>query len=79
MLAERWLAATSRIIATLEKDPALLQTKAQPDLGDLALAVGLAYVGFRLSDLNWRKGAPQTAGWFDRINDRRSMQLTEPE
>src|SRR3954465_10291867 len=45
VLTERWLAAVPRLIATLEKHAALLMHE-PPDIGDLSLAVGLAYVDF---------------------------------
>src|SRR5476649_366227 len=45
-LAERWFDAVQRTIAAVEKDRALLRPHELPDIGDLALAVGLAYVDF---------------------------------
>ena len=79
VLAERWLAAVQRTIAVLEKDPALMRTHEYPDIGDLSIAVGLAYVEFRLAEVRWRGSAPSVGNWFERINDRKSMRLTMPE
>lgn len=78
-LAERWLAAVERTTAAVEKDPALLSEHEHPDIGDLALAVGLAYVEFRLAEMRWRTSAPVTGKWLDRMSERRSMRLTQPE
>jgi glutathione S-transferase len=76
VLAERWLTAVQRTIAALQKDAALLRAQDYPDIGDLALAVGLAYVEFRLAEVNWRGGAPGMVKWFERMNERPSMRLT---
>ena len=78
-LAERWLTAVQRTIAALEKDPALMGANEQPDIGDLAIAVGLAYVEFRLQEVHWRDSAPTMAIWLDRISERASLRLTKPE
>ena len=79
VLPERWLAAVRRTISALEKDSALMRVQEQPDIGDLAIAVGLAYVEFRLQELCWRDSARALAGWIDRISERPSMRLTAPE
>ena len=77
-LAERWLAATRRGIATQERNTQVLQTGNQPDIGDLALAVGLSYVDFRLPELKWRSTSPGLSAWLDRINERPSLRQTAP-
>jgi glutathione S-transferase len=79
VLAARWLDAVRRTLATLDKDPELLRGAGQPDIGDLALAVALAYVGFRLQEVDWQRNAPSTARWFSRIDARASMRMTRPE
>ena len=79
VLAERWLTTVQRTIGALDKDPALMRTHEHPDIGDLAIAVGLAYVEFRLGEVRWRGSAPHMVNWFERINDRQSMRLTMPE
>jgi glutathione S-transferase len=78
MLAERWLTAVQRTIAALEKDPALMHSHEHPGIGDLAIAVGLGYVEFRLPEMRWRGNAPGLVNWFDRVSDRPSMRLTMP-
>ena len=79
VLPARWLAAVQRTIDVLEKDPALMRTQEQPDMGDFAIAVGLAYVEFRLREVSWRDSARALAGWLDRMQARPSMRLTAPE
>ncbi|MCG8561225.1 MAG: glutathione S-transferase [Hyphomicrobiales bacterium] len=48
------------------------------DLGDIALACGLAYLDFRLPEIAWRFAHPTLAQWLDGINERPSMQATQP-
>jgi glutathione S-transferase len=47
------------------------------DLGDIALASGLAYMDFRLPDIAWRRH-DRLAEWLDRIAERPSMLATTP-
>jgi glutathione S-transferase len=78
-LAVRWLGAVRRAIDALEHDRTLLRSNESPDLGDLALAVGLSYVEFRLPELNWRSASPRLSQWLDRLSARPSMRLSAPE
>ncbi len=79
VLTQRWLAAVERTIAVLAQDAALPDTRGQPDIGDFAIAVGLAYVDFRLQEVRWRKSASALAAWLDEIGDRPSLRVTRPE
>jgi len=78
-LAGRWLRSLGRAIDALELDGALFGSREQPDMGDLAIAVGLSYTGFRLSEVRWRPVSPNLSKWYDRIAERPSMRQTEPE
>ena len=79
-LAGRWLASVGRAIDSFEHDSALLAPGDSPDLGDLALAVGLSYTDFRLSsDVQWKATSPALARWFVRLAARPSMQATAPK
>jgi glutathione S-transferase len=78
VLVERWLAAVARTIAALE-EKALALSHERPDIGDLSIAVGLAYVEFRLKEVSWRAGAPRLAAWCDAIAARPSLRTTAPE
>ena len=48
------------------------------DLGDITLACGLAYLDFRLPEIEWRRAYPPLAEWLDEIGRRPSMQATVP-
>lgn len=48
------------------------------DLGDLTLAVALAYLDFRLPEITWRVAQPALAGWYDGASTRPSMRATAP-
>lgn len=49
------------------------------DLGDIGLAVALAYLDFRLKDMGWRPARPDLALWLDRVAERPSMRATRPD
>ena len=48
------------------------------DLGDISLACGLAYLNFRLPDLEWQSQHPELARWLRVVSDRPSMVATAP-
>lgn len=75
-LIERWRVSVARAIEALDNDGTL---SFKPDLGDLAIAVALSYVEFRMSDLRWRARAPRLSGWYERVSARPSMMATVPE
>ncbi|HEX2829640.1 MAG TPA: glutathione S-transferase family protein [Burkholderiales bacterium] len=77
-LGERWLAATKRALPVLEIEAGRLESAA-PDLGDLAIAVGLSYIDFRLPEIEWRAGHARLATWFEALSARPSMRQTAPE
>jgi glutathione S-transferase len=79
ILIERWSAALTRAAGRLERQTAMLDSAQQPDMGDLAIAVGLSYADFRLSEVGWRATAPRLSRWSDRLNERPSMHATKPE
>jgi glutathione S-transferase len=77
-LADRWLAAVRRALSAFDRDAELLAMNDAPDLGDLALGVGLSYTEFRLPEVEWKGTAPHLASWFARMAARPSMQATAP-
>ena len=78
VLVQRWLEAIPRTIAKIEKNAGLL-THEPPDVGDLSIAVGLAYVDFRLQEVRWRTDATRLVQWHERIGARPSLRKTAPE
>jgi len=76
ILIERWRASVARAIHALDND---LTLSLAPDLGDLAIAVALSYVDFRMNDVEWHAKAPRLSEWYERISGRKSMIATAPE
>lgn len=50
-----------------------------PNMGSIAVAAALGYLGFRYPELNWMRGRPKLTRWFRRFSERPSFQATEPE
>ncbi len=48
-------------------------------IGSIAVACALAYIEFRMPDLDWRSGRPELTSWYDSISTRPSMMATAPE
>jgi len=48
------------------------------DLGTIALACMLGYIDLRFASLDWRKGRPNAAAWYDKFAARESMVKTRP-
>jgi len=47
-------------------------------IGQVTVACALGYLDFRFGDMNWRKGRPKLAAWYDKFSRRKSMQATIP-
>ena len=52
--------------------------RAEPDLGQIALACACNVQDFRFPEDDWRSIAPKVARWYDRFRMRPSMRQTEP-
>jgi glutathione S-transferase len=72
---ERWEAAILRSIAAI---PAPLVSGQPTNLGDIAIAVALSYVDFRIADLDWRSDNTPLAIWHHTANQWPSMVATAP-
>jgi glutathione S-transferase len=71
-----WIARQRRAI---ERTLARLESPgARFDLGDIGLAVGLAYLDFRLPEIPWRTTSPKLAAWLDSVAKRPSLWATRP-
>jgi glutathione S-transferase len=65
--------AIRRVVAVAEVPPA-----GRFDVGDMALAVGLDYLSFRVPQIDWRSDRPDLAEWSDRMGQRESMMQSDP-
>lgn len=48
----------------------------EPMLGEITVAVALAYLDFRCDSYQWRKGRSALAGWYQKMSERPAMQST---
>jgi glutathione S-transferase len=78
-LAKRWLAAVGRALERLERDGGLLGPTEAPDLGDLAIAIGLSYTEFRLPEVKWKPMLHRLSSWYEPLGSRPSMRFSAPE
>lgn len=51
----------------------------RPDLGDIAIAVALGYLDFRLPEVDWRSEMQALADWYAAIDEWPSLQKTRPQ
>lgn len=65
--------AIRRVLSAAEVPPS-----GRFDLGDIALAVGLDYLSFRVPLIDWRSERPDLAVWSDRMGQRESMRQSDP-
>lgn len=75
-LVERRREGIRRTLSALEQ--ALAGAQPRPDLGDLAVAVGLEYLDFRFADLQWRSHFAALAEWHEALRERPSLAETVP-
>jgi len=68
---------TRRAVDALEQEAA--QLAATPfGIGHIAIGVALAYIDFRFPELEWRRGHPAIAAWYETFAQRPSAQQTMP-
>ena len=77
-LSQRWLRALSQAAAALEPDYSARPVRAEPDLGDLVVAVAFDYAAFRLPEVDWQGRAPALARAVEALGTRPSMRATRP-
>lgn len=70
---ERQYRALTRTLPTLAVPP-----QHRFDLGDVTLACTLAYLDFRVHDVDWRASRPDLAAWLDSVSERPSMIAGRP-
>tara|TARA_B100001939_G_scaffold348196_1_gene373676 strand:- start:7191 stop:7739 length:549 start_codon:yes stop_codon:yes gene_type:complete len=72
----RWRQAITQAVGMVEQERAMFEEPFQ--LGQITLACALAYLDFRLPEIDWRRGHEATAEWFSEISERVSMTSTRP-
>lgn len=60
----------------LESDHVAGLADREIDLGQIAIAVALAYADFRFDQFAWRDGRPRLTAWFETITRRPSFEKT---
>ena len=81
---KRWADATARQRAKIERAIDALEGETgamgnDVNLSTIAVGCALGYVDFRLSDLDWRKGHPKLAAWYEAFARRPSMMGSAPK
>lgn len=72
----RWRSAILRGVVELEKEAEALG--ARFDIGAIASAAALAYLDFRLPQIDWRAQAPGLSTWLEAVRGRESFSATVP-
>lgn len=72
----RWRSAILRGVVELEKEAEVLG--ARFDLGAIASAAALAYLDFRLPQIDWRAQAKGLSTWLEGVRARDSFVVTVP-
>lgn len=72
---ERQTRAVVRALRALESE---IPTLAAPDMTQLAAAIALEYLDFRLPDLGWRDAHPALVAWLAGVRDRPALKETRP-
>ena len=50
-----------------------------PTIGEISVACALAYIDFRLPDLDWKSSHPNLSAWYARFREYPSMKATQPQ
>lgn len=75
---EDWMARTeARLHACFDElESNWMDLLQEVNAGSIAAAVTLAYIDFRLPQINWRNGHPKLGHWHDHFSGRDSMKKT---
>jgi len=76
-LVKRRKAAVERAVPRLAD--AGVGSPDEPDLGDLAVGVALAYLSFRMPEVDWRGAEPGLSEWLERLEERGAFSTTRPD
>ena len=72
----RWRSAILRGVVELDKEAVALGERF--DLGAIASAAALAYLDFRVPQIDWRAQAPRLSTWLEGVRSRESFAATVP-
>ncbi|WP_286977976.1 glutathione S-transferase N-terminal domain-containing protein [Pseudomonas sp.] len=75
-LGQRRARAMQRLLKQLNSELSGNPTAASIHLGDIAIAVALEYLAFRLPEIRWKEAHPQLAAWHAAVTARTSFQQT---
>ncbi|WP_336274037.1 glutathione S-transferase N-terminal domain-containing protein [Vreelandella indica] len=75
-LGQRRSRAIQRLLNQLNSELGEKQQAAAINLGEIAIAVALDYLAFRLPELNWQEEYPQLQEWHASVTARASFQQT---
>ena len=75
-LGQRRARAMQRLLEQLNSELSGNPTAASIHLGDIAIAVALEYLAFRLPEIRWKEAHPQLAAWHASVTARASFQQT---
>ncbi|MBT2773411.1 glutathione S-transferase N-terminal domain-containing protein [Halomonas sp. ISL-60] len=75
-LGQRRSRAIQRLLKQLDGELGEKQQVSTINLGEIAIAVALDYLAFRLPEVNWKKDYPQLQVWHAGVTARESFQQT---
>jgi len=75
---DRQAAKITRTLDRLEGEAKAGKLAGALTLGKLTTAIVFGYLDFRRPDLEWRKGRPALAAWYEAMRQRPSLQATVP-
>ncbi|WP_447043730.1 glutathione S-transferase N-terminal domain-containing protein [Vreelandella sp. H-I2] len=75
-LGQRRSRAIQRLLKQLSSELGEKQQASTINLGEIAIAVALDYLAFRLPEVNWEEGYPQLQSWHSGVIARASFQQT---
>lgn len=76
VLGQRRSRAIQRLLNQLSSELSQKQQASTIDLGEIAIAVALDYLAFRLPEVNWKEEYPQLQAWHEGVAARASFQQT---
>jgi glutathione S-transferase len=77
--SERQTAKITRTLDRLEGEAKAGRLDGALTLGKLTTAIVFGYLDYRRSDLEWRKGRPTLAAWYETMQQRPSLLATVPK